>query len=99
MADPIWFVVQRQRGGAEYPAIFYDYLPPRLTRTLPRDDKGKAVEQAPMAYALRLDRADPGSWLKRPLADVFSEFQALREIGALPPPNIADPPQKKGETR
>jgi len=90
MADPIWFVVQRQRGGEEYPALFYDFLPPGLTRKLPVDDKRRPIEQPPLTYMLRLDRGDPGSWLKRPLADVFGEYLALREICALPPASTVD---------
>lgn len=90
-SEPIWFVVRRHHG-VESPAVFYDYLPPALTRKLPVDNKRRPIEQPPLVYMLRLDRADPGSWLKRPLAEVFDEYQALREIGALPPASTIDQP-------
>lgn len=95
MARPIWFIVQRHHG-AEFPALYYDFLPECFTRALPVDDKKQPLGPQLTSYMLRLDRMPEGSeWRERPLAELMALYR--RPDLNLPPPNLADPPRDKGQ--
>lgn len=96
MTEPVFFVVERCAAG-ESAAVYRDLLPVRLTRKIPRDDRGRPCEPPPIFYALRLDRLpDADHWLAMPLDELYAKFRWLRDKGKLPTQNLADPP-KKGE--
>jgi hypothetical protein len=91
----VWFVMQRHHGD-EFPALYFDFLPERLTRKLPVDDKKKPIEQPALAYTLRLDRMPEGNeWHTRHLDQLLALYQRHKAAGTLPPPNLADPPRKQ----
>lgn len=101
MAEAIFFVVERSpnRSG-QSAAIYYDQLPTRLTRKIPRDNFKQPTEPNPIIYALRLDRLDETDpWRTRSLTENYAMYRlAIAEGTALPPGNLADPPKAKGET-
>jgi hypothetical protein len=96
MTDPVFFVVERCAAG-ETAAVYRDLLPVRLTRKIPRDDRGQPCELPPIIYALRIDRLpDADRWLAMALDELYAQYLWLRDKGKLPTQNLADPP-KKGE--
>lgn len=103
MTEPVYFVVERTPRG-ESPAIYHDVLPDRLTRKIPRDDKGLPCEPAKIIYAVRLDTLRGAhrwlpEFLKKPLKEIYAEYCRRRDgEGELPASNLAGPP-KKAEPR
>lgn len=103
MNEPVYFVVERGPSG-ETPAIYYNILPDRLTRKIPRDDRGQACGRAPIIYALRLDTLPGASrWIdeliKRPLAEIYAEYCRRRDGNELPPTNLAGAQRKAAVAR
>jgi len=101
MAEPVYFVVERTPRG-EMPAIYHDILPERLTRKIPRDDRGQPCEPSPIIYAVRLDTMRGAhhwldEFLKKPLAEIYAEYVRRRDGQELPPSNLAGPPRKSAD--
>jgi len=94
--EPIYLIVERGAGGNETAVIYYDLLPARLRRKIPKDPRGKPTEPAPIIYALRLDRLDKthrNFWLEKSTVELYATYCWLRDEGTLPPANLADPPR------
>jgi hypothetical protein len=92
MAEPIYLIVEQSPSGREWASIVWGPLTGRLA------EKGRP---APL-YMLRIDRLDEEAqafWLSKGTAELVEVWRWLRAEGTLPPPNLADPPRPRAETR
>lgn len=88
MTERIWFLVERKPGG-EFPSVYYDILPERLTR---KDAITRVV------YQMRLDKLDDcARWINMPLDELYRRYVLHRDHGTLTH-NTSDPAQKQGTT-
>lgn len=86
MSERIFFVIERKPGG-EFPGIYHDVLPDRLT--------GKDAI-ARVVYQMRLDKLDDcGKWLAMSLDELYRRYMLARDHNTLPH-NMADPARQKG---
>lgn len=71
MAEPTYFVVERNNNGEELVSIYYDKLPNRLTR------KVTEFEKPPIVFQLRLDTLSNAEWwLKLSYVDLYNMYKS-----------------------
>jgi hypothetical protein len=72
MAEPIYFVVERNLNGEEYASIYHDKIPQRLTRKVVKE-----FEKEPIIFQLRLDTLSNSEWwMKQTFADIYNMYKA-----------------------
>ncbi len=74
MPDPVYFVVEPKKGGVgEFPAVYHDRLPDRLTT------KGQIVP----IYVVRLDLLEGLDYVAMSLDELYRRYALARDAGRL----------------
>lgn len=75
MSEPVFFVVEATKGGnGEFPAIYHDRLPERLT----------AKDGVKPIYVCRLDLLDAADYASMSLDQLHRRYRIARDAGRLP---------------